>query len=172
MLNSPSQDYLPSMAYSNDMVHIAQSELQQLIRQDTRSIREPKQRMIRKYCSQPHGPGMQDSLVTQTTQACMPMYNLNPLSEDDIPENWEEGEDGRKSRFSVDDKKRNMVDLETVRKIANASSPFIRMSDDDDFMATVDELCRELVDVAFNAAGLGEKEVADHRDVVRHLEAF
>ena len=172
MLYSSSQDYIPSMAYSNDMVHIAQSELQQLIRQDTRSIREPKQRMIRKYCSQPHGPGMQDSLVTQTTQACMPMHDLNLLSEDDIPEYWEEGEDGRKSRFSIDDKKRYMVDLETIRKVPNASSPFIRVSDDDDFMTTVDELSRELVDVAFNAAGLGEKEIADHRDVVWHLETF
>ena len=62
-----------------------------------------------------------------------------------------------------------MVDLETVRKIPNASPPFIRMGDDDDFVATVDKFCRELVDVAFNAAGLGEKEVADHGDIVRHL---
>lgn len=61
-----------------------------------------------------------------------------------------------------------MVDLEAIRKIPNSGPPFIGMGDDDDFMATVDELGRKLVDVAFNAAGLGEKEVADHRDVVRH----
>lgn len=65
-----------------------------------------------------------------------------------------------------------MVDLEAIREISNTSSPFIGMGDDDDFMATIDELGRELVDVAFNAAGLGEKEVADHRDVVRHSECF
>lgn len=44
------------------------------------------------------------------------------------------------------------------------------MCDDDDLVATIDELGGELVDVAFNAAGLGEKEVADHGDVVRHLD--
>ena len=65
-----------------------------------------------------------------------------------------------------------MVDLETIGKISNTSSPFVRMGDDDDFVATIDELGRELVDVAFNAAGLGEKEVADHGDVVRHFEGF
>ena len=26
--------------------------------------------------------------------------------------------------------------------------------------------------MAFNAAGLGEKEIADHGDVVRHFEGF
>lgn len=33
-----------------------------------------------------------------------------------------------------------MVDLEAIREISNTSSPFIRMGDDDDFMATIDEL--------------------------------
>ena len=65
-----------------------------------------------------------------------------------------------------------MVDLETICKISNTSSPFVRMGDDDDLVATIDELGRELVDVAFNAAGLGEKEVADHGNVVRHIEGF
>ncbi len=128
--------------------------------------------MIREDRSQPHSPSMQDSLVAQTAQACVPMHNLNLLSENDISEYWEEGKDSRESSFSVDDKERHMVDLETIRKISNTSSPFIRVGDDDDFVATIDELGRELVDVAFNAAGLREKEVADHGDVVRHFEGF
>jgi hypothetical protein len=44
------------------------------------------------------------------------------------------------------------------------------MRNDDYLMAAIDELGGELVDVAFNAAGLGKEEVADHGDVVRHLE--
>ena len=63
-----------------------------------------------------------------------------------------------------------MVDLETVGEIADAGSASIGMGDDDDLVAAVDELGRELVDVAFNAAGLGEEEVADHGDVVGHCE--
>ena len=46
------------------------------------------------------------------------------------------------------------------------------MCDYDDFMAAIDELGRELIDMAFNATGLGKKEVADHGDVVRHVEGF
>ena len=128
------------MADSNHMVHIAQSELQELIRQDTRSIREPKKRVIGKDSPQPHSPGMQDSLVTQTAQACVPVYYFDLLSENDVSENGEEGKDGGESSFSIYDKERYMIDLEAIGEISNTSSPFVRMGDDDDFMATVDEL--------------------------------
>ena len=160
------------MADADDVIHIAQGEFQQLIRQDTRSIREPKKRMIRKDRSQPHSPGMQYSLMTQTAQTSMPMHNLNLLSKYDIPKDREEGKDSRESSFPVDDKERHMIDLEAVGQISNTRSPFIRVGDDDDFVATVDELGGELVDVAFNTAGLGEEEVADHGDVVRHFRIF
>lgn len=113
---------------------------------------------------------MQNSLVTQTTQACVPMHDFNLLSENNVSEYREEGKDGWKGGFSIDDKERYMVDLESIGEIPNTSPPFIRMGDDDDLVATVDELGGELVDVAFNAAGLGEKEVADHRDIVWHCE--
>lgn len=102
----------------------------------------------------------------------MPMHDFDLLSQDDISEYWEEGKNSRESSFSIDDKERYVVDLEAIRKISNTTSSFICMGDDDDFMATIDELGRELVDVAFNAAGLGEKEVADHGDIVRHFEGF
>ena len=46
------------MAHSDDMIHVAQSKLQQLIRQDTRRIREAKKRMIRKDSPQSHSPRM------------------------------------------------------------------------------------------------------------------
>ena len=62
-----------------------------------------------------------------------------------------------------------MVDFETVCEIADAGSALVGVGDDDDLVAAVDELGGELVDVAFNAAGLGEEEVADHGDVVGHF---
>ena len=160
------------MADSNYMIHIAQSKFQQLVRQDTRSIRKAKKRMIRKHRPQPHCPSMQDSLMTQTTQARVPVYDLNPLSQDDISEYRKEGKDSRKSTFSVDDQKRHMIDFEAIGEISDTSSPFICMGDDDDFVAAIDELGGELIDVAFNASGLGKKEIADHGDVVRHSDRF
>ena len=102
----------------------------------------------------------------------MPMHNFNLLSQNDVPEYREEGKDSREGGFSIDDKERHMVDFETVREIPDTRSSLIGMGDDDDFVAAIDELGRELIDVAFNAAGLGEEEVADHGDVVRHCEGF
>jgi len=52
------------MTDTNDMIHITQGKLQQLIRQDASSIREPKKRMIRKYRPQSHRPGMQNGFMT------------------------------------------------------------------------------------------------------------
>ena len=43
------------------------------------------------------------------------------------------------------------------------------MSDNYHFVAAVDEFGGELIDVAFDAAGLGEEEIADHGDVVGHF---
>jgi hypothetical protein len=40
--------------------------------------------------------------------------------------------------------------------------------DNYDLVASVDELRGELVDVAFDSSWLGEEEVADHRNIVRH----
>ena len=65
-----------------------------------------------------------------------------------------------------------MVDFEAVCEIADAGAAFVGVGDDDDFVAAVDELGGELVDVGFNAAGLGEEEVADHGDVVRHFQFY
>ena len=102
----------------------------------------------------------------------MPMHDFNPLSQNNVPEYGKKGKDSRESRLPIDDKERHMVDLETIGKIADASTTLVCMGDDDDLVAAIDELGRELIDVAFNAAGLGEEEVADHGDVVGHYEGF
>lgn len=59
-----------------------------------------------------------------------------------------------------------------IGEVPNASATLIGMGDDYDFVATVDELAAQLVDVTFDTAGLWEEEVADHSDVVRHLDGF
>lgn len=42
---------IPSMRNTDDMIHVAQRKLEQLIRENTRRIRKPKETVIRK-----HGP--------------------------------------------------------------------------------------------------------------------
>ena len=69
----------------------------------------------------------------------MPMHNFNLLSQNDISKDRKEGKDSRESSFSIDNKKRHMIDLEAIREISNTSAPFIGVSDDDDFVAAIDE---------------------------------
>ena len=83
---------------------------------------------------------MENSLLTETTQARMPMDNLNLLADHDVSEYGDEGEDCGHRRLAVDNEKGYMVDLESVRKVANPGAAFIRMGDDDDFMSAVDQL--------------------------------
>lgn len=99
----------------------------------------------------------------------MSMNDLDLLTNDDISEDGEKGEDGRECGLSIDDHKRDMVNLEAIHKVTHACSTFVIMSDDNDFMASINQLRRELVDVTFNSAGLGEEHVTDHGDIVRHL---
>jgi len=98
------------------------------------------------------------------------VYDLNLLSDYDVSKDWKERKDGWKSSFSIDDEERYMVHFETICQIPNAFPTFVGMCYNDDFVTAIDELGRELIDVAFNAAGLGKKEVADHGDMVRHLD--
>lgn len=49
---------VPCVADTNDMIHVTQSELEQLVREDTGSIRKSKKTMIRKDRPQAHGPRM------------------------------------------------------------------------------------------------------------------
>jgi hypothetical protein len=98
----------------------------------------------------------------------MPMYDFNLLSNDDVAKDWEEGEDSRKGGCAVDYEEWNMIDLEAISKISDSSSSFVCVGYNNDLVSPVDELARELVDVTFDTAGLREKEIADHCDIVRH----
>ena len=99
------------MTDADYMVHITQCKFQQLICQDTRSIRETKKRMIRKHRSQPHSSSMQNGFMTKTAQARMTMHDFNLLPDDNVPEDREERKHGGESGFSVYYEKWNMVDF-------------------------------------------------------------
>lgn len=122
--------------------------------------------MVRKHRPQAHGPGMQDCLMTEAAQASMAMHYLNLLSYDNIPKYGEEREHSWEGRSSIDDKKWNIVDLETIREISHASTPVVGVRDDDHFVSTINELARKLVDVRFDSSGLGKEEIADHGNIV------
>lgn len=94
------------------------------------------------------------------------MDNVDPFAYDNIAENGEKGEDGRKTGRPVKHEEGNMIDLEAIGEIAHASATLISMRDDDDFVTPVPQLRRQLIDVALDAAWLWEKEVTNHGNVV------
>jgi hypothetical protein len=69
----------------------------------------------------------------------MAMHNLDLFSYYDVSKYWKEGKDCGHSRLSVDDKERNVIDLEAIGEIVNSGTPMICMRDHDDFVPSVNE---------------------------------
>lgn len=128
--------------------------------------------MIREHSPQPHSPSMQYGFVAETTQAGVAMDNLNLFSNEDISKDWEAGEDSGEGSCTVDDEEWDMVNFEAISKISYASSPLVRVGYDYDFVPSIDELGRELVDMTFYSPWLWIEEIADHGDVVRHFRGW
>ena len=79
--------------------------------------------------------------MTEATQAGVAMNDFNLFSDDDVAENWEEGEDGWHSGLAVNDKERNVINLEAIGEVSNSSPAFVGMRDDDYLMTSVNQLC-------------------------------
>lgn len=77
--------------------------------------------------------------MAQAAQTRVPMDNLNLLSNDNIAEDWEEGEDGWESCLAEDDEEWHVVDLEAIGEVSHAGSSFVRVCDNDNLVATIDE---------------------------------
>lgn len=99
----------------------------------------------------------------------MAMNQFNLLSYYDVAEDGEEGKDGWHSSLAVYYKEGYMIHLKAIRKIADSRPALVRMSDNHDLMAAVNELRRQLIDVTLDSPWLGKEEVTDHRNVVRHF---
>ena len=69
----------------------------------------------------------------------MSVYNFDLLSDDDISEDRKERKDSRHSRFSIYYKEGHMIHLKAIGQIPDTCPPFIRVSDDNNFVASVDE---------------------------------
>jgi hypothetical protein len=77
--------------------------------------------------------------MAQTAQTSMAMNYLNALAYYNVPEDGEEGEDGRERRFAVDNEEGDVVDLEAVCQVADACSTSIGVGDDNDLVAAINE---------------------------------
>lgn len=107
--------------------------------------------------------------MAETAEAGVPMHYFDIFPDYNIPKHWKEREDRRHCRLPINDEKGDMVYFESIRKIMNSCTTLVGMGDYNHLVASIDELCRELVDVTFNSSKLWKEEVADHGNVVRHL---
>ena len=82
---------------------------------------------------------MQDPLVAEITERCMAMYDLYLLTDKDLPQDREGAEHSRKSRASIDDPVRQMVDLYAIRKVPDTCPRWriVGMGDNDHTVAAV-----------------------------------
>lgn len=160
------------VADANDVVDVAEGELEQLVGQDTGSVCEAKETVVGEDGAQAHGAGVENGLVAQTAETGMAVDNVDALADDYVAEDGEEGEDGGEGRLAVHDKEGHVVDLEPIGQVAHSAAAVVLMRDDDDLVPAVNELLRQLVDVTLDAARLREEEVADHGNVVRHGAAW
>jgi len=83
---------------------------------------------------------MQYCFMAEAAEASVTMHDLDLLSNNDVAEDWKEGEDGREGRFAVNDEKRDVVNLESIREVSDTSSPFVCVCDDNNLVPTVDQL--------------------------------
>jgi hypothetical protein len=83
--------------------------------------------------------------MAETAQTGMTMNNLDVLANDDISKDGEEGKDGGEGGLAVDDKERDVVDLEAVGEVADSGAAFVCVSDDDHFVSTIDEFLEPFV---------------------------
>lgn len=82
---------------------------------------------------------MQNSLVTKAAETSMAMYDLDTFAYDNIAKDRKEGEHCREGGFAVYDEERHIVDFQAIGKVPYACSTGIRMSDDYDLVATINE---------------------------------
>lgn len=132
------------MADTDDMVNIAQDELQEFVRQNARCVRKAKQAVVGKDGPQSHCACMEDSLETEAAETAMAVYDLNLFPYDDIAEDGEEGEDGWEGGFAVNDKEGHVVDLEPVREVSDTGSACVGMGDDYDFVTAINEFLQQV----------------------------
>jgi staphylococcal nuclease domain-containing protein 1 len=84
---------LARVRHTNDVVHVRQRELEELVGNDTACVCEPKQRMVRKARVHPHGTRVKDGLVCQRREGLVTVDNVQAFAYKDIAHDGERGEE-------------------------------------------------------------------------------
>ena len=119
--------------------------------------------MIRKDRTHTEKVGMKDAFLAQRRKTRMGMDQLNMLPNDDRPKVRQKREIIRQGGGRSDGHERNVVHLEGGEQPTYADSVWrVTVGDDDDFVATTDEVGAEHVYVVFYPAYVGVEEIRYH----------
>lgn len=77
------------MRDANDMTDITQTELQELVGHNARSITKPKQAVVCEDSHQAHSPRVQKTLMAEIAQTGVAMHDLYLLTDENLPQCWE-----------------------------------------------------------------------------------
>lgn len=102
------------MRYTDNVVDIRESELQELVHDNTAWIREPKERVICEAGLEAHGARVDDGLVAHGGEGLVAMNDRDPFAQHDRSEDGEESIDSWRGGFLEDDHHGHMVYLQTV----------------------------------------------------------
>lgn len=83
----------------------------------------------------------------------MTMDNLNSFAYNDIAEDWKEGKDGRERSFAIYDKEGYIVNLQSICKVSYTCTAGVCVSDDYDFMSTINEFLGKVSDGLIEGEG-------------------
>lgn len=98
--------------------------------------------MVCEDSPQSHSTRMENSFSTKATQTGMAVNYVNLLSDDDIAEYGEEGEDCWECRFAIDDEEWDVVNLQSIGEVADSGASFVCMGNNDDFVSSINEFLR------------------------------
>lgn len=94
------------------------------------------------------------------------MNDINSLTNANVAQNRQQ-QNARRQRVAVVDRSMtDVVRLETVAHVAHTLPIAVRMSDDDNFVAELNETLRELKDVHLDAAHVRIEEIRTHRNTI------
>lgn len=94
---------VPGVRDADDVVDVAEGELEQFVRHDAGCVAEAEKRVVGEDGAQAHRARVQDALVAQVAEGGVSVDDLDLLANEDLPEEWEGAEDCWKCCTPVDD---------------------------------------------------------------------
>lgn len=99
----------------------------------------------------------------------MSVNDFDSLADYYVPENREEGEHRGKRCLTVNDKEWHIVDFDSVGEVSHSSTPFVGMSDDNYFVATINQFLDQVRCAFHIAQDKGSRSRADTCDFQHRL---